>query len=50
MALAKNKDMAAWLSYLLRERGGDNGTDPSIYKAYYALICGKPQFKEGLLR
>ena len=39
LALAKSKDMAAWLSQLLRERD----SNPQIYKAYYALLCGVPK-------
>ncbi|TNV78288.1 hypothetical protein FGO68_gene7655 [Halteria grandinella] len=48
MVLAKTKDMASRLSFLLRDKS--NSTEPQIYKGYYALLCGTPKFKEGLLR
>jgi 23S rRNA-/tRNA-specific pseudouridylate synthase len=38
MVLAKHKDMAAWLSQMFRDR------DANLYKAYYALLYGMPQF------
>lgn len=44
LALAKTKEMASWLSYLFRER------ENSLYKAYYALLCGVPKFSEGIIR
>lgn len=44
LALAKNKEMAAWLSHLFKERSD------SIQKSYFALLCGVPKFKEGLIR
>ena len=42
LALAKTKDMAAYLSLLLRER--------DCYKAYYALLCGVPKYTRGIIR
>jgi 23S rRNA pseudouridine955/2504/2580 synthase len=42
MALAKNKDMAGFLTSLFKER--------EIYKAYYALLCGIPRLPSGIIR
>jgi 23S rRNA pseudouridine955/2504/2580 synthase len=44
LALAKSKDMAAWLGHLFKER------NECLYKAYYALLSGNPRFSEGLIR
>ena len=42
MVLAKNKDMAALITQMFRER--------EIYKAYYALLCGIPKIPKGIIR
>lgn len=42
MVLAKNKDMAAYLGNMFKER--------SLYKAYYALVCGIPKTEKGIIR
>jgi 23S rRNA pseudouridine955/2504/2580 synthase len=44
LALAKSKDMAAWLGHLFKER------NDCLYKAYYALLHGQPKFAEGIIR
>lgn len=42
MVLAKTKEMAVWLSKLLKER--------EIGKQYIGLISGKSKIKEGIIR
>lgn len=42
MVLAKNKEMARYLGEQFKHR--------QLYKAYFALICGVPQFQKGIVR
>ena len=42
MVLAKTKDMAGYIGKSFKGR--------DIYKAYYALVCGVPKIKSGIIR